>query len=175
MLVVYNSESRRSEYLTLLAPLIEGRAVFLDYSQRRNWPWLSISTQLFHHFGPKPIPERFIIHHLPAVIVVRRFEWPKKFTFGERSHREENLAALQRNLVGGRSATCDLHSMPGKNYPPNTLLNIFPTFLNCRSMENACSICFAGTRDVISASFITSSRKFKSSFHARMACFCTSR
>jgi hypothetical protein len=105
MLVVYNSESRRSEYLTHLAPLIEGRAVFLDYRQRRNWPWLSISTQLFHHFGPKPIPERFIIHHLPAVIVVRRFEWPKKFTFGERSRREENLAALQRNLVGGRSAT----------------------------------------------------------------------
>lgn len=102
IVVVFNGESRTTEYLSHLAPLVEGRAVFLDYSQCRKWPWLSMSAQLFHHFGPKPIPERFMTYYLPAVIVVRRFEWPKRFTFGEHSRREENLEALQHKLIDKR-------------------------------------------------------------------------
>jgi len=94
-LVVFNGESKSSEYLTLLEALLAGRAIFLDYSQRQKWRWFSIPTQLFDCFGPNPIPKRFITLYLPAVILVRKFKWPKNFTFGERSKCEEHLAALR--------------------------------------------------------------------------------
>jgi hypothetical protein len=99
ILVVLNGESKSSEYLAQLEPLLEGRAIFLDYAQRQNWRWFSIPTQLFYGFGPKPIPERFMSLYLPAVILVKKFKWPKRFTFGARSKREENLAALRRELM----------------------------------------------------------------------------
>jgi hypothetical protein len=102
-LVVLNSDSKSREYPTHLGPLLNGRAIFLDYSQRQKWQSFSISTQLFHCFGPQPIPAHFTTLFLPAVIVVRKFKWPKTFTFGERSKREENLAALRCVLVSERS------------------------------------------------------------------------
>jgi len=98
-LIVLNSDSKSNEYLAHLDSLLNGRAIFLDYGQRQKWRWFSISTQLFHCFGPQPIPQRFITLYLPAVIVVRKFKWPKKFTFGERSKRDKNLDALKCVLV----------------------------------------------------------------------------
>jgi hypothetical protein len=99
VLVVYNSPSEVSEYASQLLPLLEGRAVSLDYSERKRWRSFSFPTQLFHCFGPKPIPEFVMPHFLPVVIVFRKFGQPKTFGFGARSRdRENNFVRLRTEL-----------------------------------------------------------------------------
>src|SRR5205807_3450565 len=52
---------------------------------------------------------------------------------------------------------------------PNTRVKILSMLRNCRFRSNACSICWRGTRLVISLSFITNCRKSRPSFQARIA------
>jgi hypothetical protein len=76
-------------------PLIENRALFLNYEERSSWPRWSLAVLLFHAFGPAPIPASFLPRWLPAVILVRKFKFPSQFSFGplvlDRATKLQNL------------------------------------------------------------------------------------
>src|SRR5579883_2261388 len=80
-LVIHNG-SERSDWMREITLLVGQRAITLDYSTYKEWPFWSLPEQLFHHFGPRPIPANFIPYSLPAVIVFEKYRWPKVFTFG---------------------------------------------------------------------------------------------
>jgi hypothetical protein len=99
VLLVYNGSSDLSESMSHILPLVKARAVLLDYNERKHWQWWSFPSQLFNCFGPRSIPERFTPGQLPAVIVFKKFQRPKKYLFGERSSDHEgSLARLRREL-----------------------------------------------------------------------------
>jgi hypothetical protein len=78
-----------------VSPLIENRALFLNYQERSSWPRWSLPVLLFHAFGPAPIPASFLPRCLPAVIMVRKFKFPSQFSFGplvlDRGAKLQNL------------------------------------------------------------------------------------
>jgi hypothetical protein len=79
-------------------PFLRGRAVSLDYRNRKPWRF-SIPSQLFRCFGPEPLTEFFMPRFLPAVVVIRRFGKPVNFSFGqETADRHGSLARLQAEL-----------------------------------------------------------------------------
>jgi len=98
VIVAYNAQSELEGSISTLMPVLGGRAVFLDYSDRKRWRF-SIPTQLFRCFGPEPLTEFFMPGFLPAVIVIRRFRKPVNFSFGQRTaDRHSSLARLQAEL-----------------------------------------------------------------------------
>lgn len=100
-LVVDFDSARSKAWMERIRPVIGDRAVFLNYSLRKNWKWNSLETQLYEVFGPHGMPERFTTDSLPAVILFRRLRRPKVFTFGARSKDpEEKLEQLRSELIG---------------------------------------------------------------------------
>jgi hypothetical protein len=98
LLVVSNTEEAR-DWSARIIPLVVTKAVLLDYEQVDRWPRWSVASQLFHIFGPHPIPERFMRYSLPVAIVVRQWRWPKRFGFGSRrKDRELVLDQLRAEL-----------------------------------------------------------------------------
>lgn len=97
-----NSAARMSE----LEPLFTGRTHYLNYDDRKKWDRWSLPILLFYQFGPKPIPEFFMPHSLPAVIVFRKFHMPKLFTFGDRTKEPEKKLEQLRSLI------CPPHENP---------------------------------------------------------------
>jgi hypothetical protein len=61
-------------------------------------------VQFFDCFGPKSIPEHLTPGLLPAVILLRKFRWPKTFSFGKRSREPvEKMNLLRLELAEIRS------------------------------------------------------------------------
>ena len=90
LLVVSNAAEAR-DWSARIVPLIGYRAVLLDYDQVDQWSRWSVASQLFGIFGPQPIPEIFMRYSLPAAIVIKQWQWPKRFVFGSRSKDRELL------------------------------------------------------------------------------------
>jgi hypothetical protein len=42
---------RRERMATQVLPLVQERAVVLNWSERKKWPWWSLGVAVFHHFG----------------------------------------------------------------------------------------------------------------------------
>jgi hypothetical protein len=100
VVVVTNGPGDCGPWLSKLAPLLEGRAIFLNYQERRSWPRSSLPARLFYAFGPQPTPVSFTPRYLPALIVVRRFRAPRGFSFGAFSRDlEPKLEALRYALA----------------------------------------------------------------------------
>jgi hypothetical protein len=52
VLLVYSDSPIWHEYMTTqVLPLVEGRAVILNWSERKKWSRWSLAAALFHHFG----------------------------------------------------------------------------------------------------------------------------
>lgn len=52
MLLVYSDSPVWHEYMTTqVLPLVEERAIVLNWSQRKKWSHWSLAVALFHHFG----------------------------------------------------------------------------------------------------------------------------
>ena len=98
LILQVDSEHSR-EWMSRILPLVGGRAVLLDYSQRERWDRWSLSVQLVAIFGPHGVPERFTVHSLPAVILFRKLRRPEKFLFGDRSKNEEKIERLRAALA----------------------------------------------------------------------------
>jgi hypothetical protein len=92
-----------------IAALISDRAMFLDYQERKNWKRWSLPVQFFDCFGPRSIPEHLTPGLLPAVILVRKFRWPKTFSFGTRSKEPiEKMNLLRSELTQVRSKRTEI-------------------------------------------------------------------
>jgi hypothetical protein len=105
VLVVTNAPGDLGPWLSQVIPLIESRAVFLSYEERRKWPRRSLAVSIFHAFGPTPIPPSFMPRCLPALILIRKFRAPRQFSFGEISRdREVKLKKLSSALASSPSA-----------------------------------------------------------------------
>lgn len=82
-----------------LIPLIEARAVFLNWSKRRTWNRWSIGPQVFRFYsflGPQPFR---LESSLPVVFVFRKIYWPSTFSFGGHQNARD-LERLEDELVG---------------------------------------------------------------------------
>jgi len=100
VVLVHVNGMHSAEWLSRILPLVESRAILLNYDERNEWDRWSLAVQLFNIFGPHAMPERFTPYSLPAVILFKRFRLPKKFTFGKRSKElEERLDQLRSELV----------------------------------------------------------------------------
>jgi hypothetical protein len=87
-----------------IAALVADRVMFLDYQERKKWKRWSLAVQFFDCFGPKSIPEHLTPGLLPAVILLRKFRWPKTFSFGKRSREPvEKMNLLRLELAEIRS------------------------------------------------------------------------
>jgi hypothetical protein len=97
VLVIQADNEHCREWEARLSPLISGRAVVLNWSERKRWDRWTLPVQLFDVFGPHGMPEQFTESSLPSVIVFRQLRRPKKFNFGGRSRdleaRIEQLSA----------------------------------------------------------------------------------
>jgi len=99
-LVIFLDSKHSEEWMARLSPLISDRAVFLNWSEHKQWDRWSLPAQLFDVFGPHGMPEQFTRNSLPAVIVFRNLRRPKSFTFGNRSKDlEEKLDQLRAELA----------------------------------------------------------------------------
>jgi len=87
ILIVQNGIEDASGFLSRLRQqnLSDDRTLLLDYVDHRNWFWWSLTARLFWQFGPIPMPPRFTPNFLPAVLVLKKFRWPKTFSFGRHS------------------------------------------------------------------------------------------
>jgi hypothetical protein len=100
VLIVQADSIHSREWMSRILPLVGGRAVLLDYSQRDRWERWSLPVQLVEIFGPHGVPERFTVHSLPAVILFRKLRRPEKFFFGGRSKNcEEKIERLRAALA----------------------------------------------------------------------------
>jgi len=100
VLVIHLASDHSRDWISRLDPLTGGRAVFLNWSERKKWDRRSLAVQLFEVFGPHGMPEQFTAHSLPAVVVFRKLQRPKKFTFGEHcKDREGKLEELRAELI----------------------------------------------------------------------------
>jgi hypothetical protein len=99
IVAVRNGTEHSAAWMSVLEPLIERRAIYLDYDERTRWRRWSLPVQLFYRFGPKPIPELFMPHSLPAIIVLSKFQMPKLFTFGDRTSEPEKKLEQLRSLL----------------------------------------------------------------------------
>jgi hypothetical protein len=108
-IVVLSDATSSGEWTSRILALVDGRAVFLDYDERKQWDRWSLTVQLYYCFRPQPIPEFFMPKYLPAVIVFHRFRRPQKFTFGTlaRDHQTkmQELASCLVAEVGEDSRT----------------------------------------------------------------------
>jgi hypothetical protein len=74
-LLVYSDSPIWQEYMTTqVLPLVQERAVVLNWSERKRWPRLSLAVQVFHSFGGRR-------EFNPLVIVFRPFARAKRFRF----------------------------------------------------------------------------------------------
>jgi len=97
---VYNGTHQSGDQTSTLTSLVADRAALLDYAERRQWKRWSLPVHLYTLFGPMSIPQRLTPGVLPAVIVFRRFRWPKTFSFGQRSKElEERMVLLRSELA----------------------------------------------------------------------------
>ncbi len=95
VIVIELDSPHSREWISRLSPMLSNRAVFINWSNRKNWEPSMLAVQLFRVFGPHGIPEQFTAHSLPAAIVFRTFRRPMVFTFGERSRdREKKVGEL---------------------------------------------------------------------------------
>ena len=93
IIVVHSNTKRSEEWMSRILPLIDRRAVVLNYDDRKGWNRWSLPVQLFRCFGPQPTAEIFLPQSLPAVIVLRKFRLPRTFTFGRLS--QEHASEVQ--------------------------------------------------------------------------------
>ena len=99
VLVIHNGERSSEVWIEQILPLVKERAEFLNYEESKDWRRWSLPVQLFYRFGPQPIPQSFVPHFLPAVIVLRSSRLPKKFCFGRQSELETNIRQLRLELA----------------------------------------------------------------------------
>ena len=59
---------------TQVLPLVQERAVALNWSERKKWPWWSLGVAVFHHFGGAR-------DFNPLVLVFKPFRWAIVFRF----------------------------------------------------------------------------------------------
>ena len=100
LIIIHSSTDRSAEWLSRLRSLADPGTMFLDYDDRRNWKSLSFPVRAFEAFGPRSIPEQFTPGLLPAIIVLKKFRWPRTFAFGPRCQEpdlkwEQLLATLR--------------------------------------------------------------------------------
>jgi hypothetical protein len=100
VLAVHSDGRDARSWMLQIVPLIEGRAVFLNYEERKNWQRWSLPAQLFYHFGPQVAVETLARRALPVVILFRKSGQPKKFFFGYKSREfEAKLERLRSELA----------------------------------------------------------------------------
>jgi hypothetical protein len=86
VLIAYTEKQKSSPWLAAITPLVEGKTMDFNYDEPASWRFWSI-------------PPQFTSRTLPAVIVFRKFKWPRKFSFGVFSKNpEETLVALRAIL-----------------------------------------------------------------------------
>jgi hypothetical protein len=95
-IIVAHSGDSSEEWMSRIHPLVDGRAVFLDYDERKSSRQGPLTGWLFYCFGPQPMTGSFMPQYLPAVIVFRKFRRPKTFSFGQLSRER---ATQFRDLV----------------------------------------------------------------------------
>jgi len=99
ILVVHDNSEHSSEWILKILPLPTERSSYLNWEDHKNWNRWSLPVQLFHQFGPHPIPQFFMPHSLPAVLVFRKFHAPKLFTFGDLSREAERKLEELHSLI----------------------------------------------------------------------------
>jgi hypothetical protein len=100
--VVRTDTKNSEEWMARIAPLVEGRAVHLNYHERESWKRWSLPAQLFALFGPQPMPSSSMPRFLPVIILFRQFQRPKMFSFREFSReRELTMEQLRSELARG--------------------------------------------------------------------------
>jgi hypothetical protein len=101
-IIVVSNGKRDDAFENEVIPLVEDRALFLNYEERSSWPRWSLAVLLFHAFGPAPIPASFLPRCLPAVILVRKFTFRSQFSFGplvmDRATKLHNLRSSLASL-----------------------------------------------------------------------------
>jgi hypothetical protein len=75
ILFVYSDSPIWHDYMTTqVLPLVQKRAVVLNWSERKKWPWWSLGVALFHHFGGAR-------DFNPLVLLLQPFRPAKVFRF----------------------------------------------------------------------------------------------
>lgn len=100
VLIFHNEPQNPGEYFPRLVELASDRAILLDYTDRENWPRSSLPTRLFWRFGPITMPPHLTPINLPAVLVLKKFRYPREFAFGQLAKNKnakliELIAALR--------------------------------------------------------------------------------
>ncbi|QDT04729.1 hypothetical protein K227x_31240 [Rubripirellula lacrimiformis] len=91
-LVVYSDSPHWRDYMTdSVIPRLQGRAIILNWSERRHWRTLSLPVAVFRFFAGDR-------EYNPIVIVLRPFRYPQAFRYWQpfRDRKHGNLAALQK-------------------------------------------------------------------------------
>lgn len=92
VLLVYSDSPIWHEYMTTqVLPLVQSRAVVLNWSQRKSWPHWSLAVAVFHHFGGAGDfnPLVVLFEPLRAARVFRYWSAFKDWKQGYKGHVEQ--------------------------------------------------------------------------------------
>jgi hypothetical protein len=99
VLVVFSEGPTCRERMSRIMPLVGSRSELLNWSERTKWNRWSLAPQLFAFYrflGPQPFQMESA---LPAILVVRKFHWPRSFDFlGNLATRDSLLERLEQEL-----------------------------------------------------------------------------
>jgi hypothetical protein len=79
VLVIETKTEHSAQWIARIRALTDGRETLLDYDDRSNWSYWSFDVHLFNAFGPIAIAQFFTPRALPAVIIIKKFRWPRMF------------------------------------------------------------------------------------------------
>jgi hypothetical protein len=94
IVVVYsNSPHWQTYFERQVLPAVQGRAVVLNWSERRRWRW-SLAVALFRVFGGSR-------NFNPLALIVRPFRWPRALRFFQpfRTRRVGEVERLTKELL----------------------------------------------------------------------------
>ena len=99
MLFVYSDSPIWHEYMTTqVLPLVQERAVVLNWSERKKWPRWSLGVAVFHHFGGSSDFNPLVVLFQPLHLA-RMFRFWSAFKDWKRGYKEPAERLTQELLA----------------------------------------------------------------------------
>lgn len=88
MLLVYSDSPIWHEYMTTqVLPLVQKRAIVLNWSERKRWPRWSLGVAVFYHFGGAGNFNPLVVFFQPLRLA-RIFRFWSAFNDWKRGHKD---------------------------------------------------------------------------------------